>query len=114
MQVTILEYLERRQTLHQIPSPRNIVRKGCFSNLTLFLVLTFQKIYQYPIQHDATFETSELLNSRINLFKTLWNGQGFILKQIFRHEKFSDKDPLNKQKQFAQKTSINKTVTIPP
>ena len=51
-----LKIFFKKKTLHEIPSPEDIVCKGCFSNSTPFLVLIFQMIHQYLISHDTTLK----------------------------------------------------------
>ena len=56
--------LNAAMAFHEIPTDRGtLVQKRCFSNSSPCLMLTFQIIYQYPvnikkIEHDTTFEIS--------------------------------------------------------
>ena len=81
---------EDRFCIHPHPQSHSVERV-LFKLKPLFLVLTFQ-IYNIPGQgqhgeteHDTTFETCQLIKSKINPSITLWSGQGFIVKWIFHH-----------------------------
>ena len=54
-----LKVLKKKTDLAGIPEPvRHIVQSVLFKSNTLFMLLTFQLIYQGEGEHDKTFETS--------------------------------------------------------
>ena len=74
MHVITKDIKKKRQALHEISIPIGIVCKNCFSNSTPISGANFSNNISIPqfrinmkeIEHDKTFETYELLTSRIN------------------------------------------------